>query len=240
MTKKTLKERSRSREKGSPAGDRQPVCGDGNKALRLMSAARYQAEVAKDTGDLILKREAQRMEKEAQQELATGVLKKLSGNEIVPVEKDSADGALLCFRETLDRPSSVNVKASTQRMTLAVELNCLAMAADAADTIDAKNSLEKMLVHQMVACHKLSMDFLAEAQGCIGRRSDITVKLVNTSARLMDTYQRHLTALAKIRGGGQQVVTVHHVNVNEGGQAIVGNVGAGGSQPEGGKGQKRG
>lgn len=50
------------------------------------------------------------------------------------------------------------------------------------------------------------------------------VKVVNAAARLMDTYQRGLATLAKIRKGGRQKVTVEHVRVNAGGQAIVGNV----------------
>ncbi|WP_287120652.1 hypothetical protein [Mesorhizobium sp.] len=37
-----------------------------------------------------------------------------------------------------------------------------------------------------------------------------------------------MEALKKYRTGGQQYVTVKHVTVNEGGQAIVGNVSHGG------------
>jgi hypothetical protein len=33
-----------------------------------------------------------------------------------------------------------------------------------------------------------------------------------------------MEALKRYRSGGEQKVTVHHVSVNEGGQAIVGNV----------------
>ena len=45
--------------------------------------------------------------------------------------------------------------------------------------------------------------------------------LANTAARLMDTYQRAMLTLNRIRSGGRQVVTVQHVRVSEGGQAVI-------------------
>ena len=50
------------------------------------------------------------------------------------------------------------------------------------------------------------------------------------AARLMGLYERQVAALDKHRGRGQQKVTVEHVHVEAGGQAIVGHVEAG---PEG-------
>ena len=49
-----------------------------------------------------------------------------------------------------------------------------------------------------------------------GKRSD--------AARPARTYATQMEALKRYRTGGEQKVTVHHVSVNEGGQAIVGNV----------------
>jgi hypothetical protein len=42
--------------------------------------------------------------------------------------------------------------------------------------------------------------------------------------KLTRTYAMHLEAFKRHRTGGEQKVTVQHVSVNEGGQAIVGNV----------------
>jgi hypothetical protein len=49
----------------------------------------------------------------------------------------------------------------------------------------------------------------------------------------MGMYMRHVDALARHRGSGQPNITVDQVNVESGGQAIVGNmgVGAGGAAP---------
>ncbi|RWD26791.1 MAG: hypothetical protein EOS34_32705 [Mesorhizobium sp.] len=46
--------------------------------------------------------------------------------------------------------------------------------------------------------------------------------------KLTRTFAAQVEALKKYRTGGQQHVTVQHVTVNEGGQAIVGNVSHGG------------
>ena len=50
---------------------------------------------------------------------------------------------------------------------------------------------------------------------------------LSQAERLMGLYTRHLAALDKHRGRGQQNITVRHVNVASGGQAIVGNVDTG-------------
>ena len=46
--------------------------------------------------------------------------------------------------------------------------------------------------------------------------------------KLCRTYSAQMEALRKHRNGGKQTVVVQHVNVNDGGQAIVGNVETGG------------
>ncbi len=52
-----------------------------------------------------------------------------------------------------------------------------------------------------------------------GRRENL-----NQANKLSRTYATLLEALNRHRGKGQQKVTVEHVHVHEGGQAIVGNV----------------
>ncbi len=46
--------------------------------------------------------------------------------------------------------------------------------------------------------------------------------------KLTRSFAAQMEALRKHRNGGKQTVTVQHVKVSEGGQAIVGNVQAGG------------
>jgi hypothetical protein len=47
------------------------------------------------------------------------------------------------------------------------------------------------------------------------------VRLLNAGARLVEVFQKGALALHKIRTGGKQTVVVQHVNVTNGGQAVV-------------------
>ena len=88
-----------------------------------------------------------------------------------------------------------------------------------------------MLVHQLAAAHRMAMKFTADAQDeLIGyknfghrtpHRSIEAARMANVAARLLDTYQRGLLTLDKLRNGGRQMVTVQHVTVADGGKAIV-------------------
>ena len=46
-------------------------------------------------------------------------------------------------------------------------------------------------------------------------------RLANTMARLSSAYQQAFLSLQRIRSGGRQVVTVQHVHVADGGQAVI-------------------
>ncbi len=93
----------------------------------------------------------------------------------------------------------------------------------ALQAIAPTDGLEGMLAAQMVATHEAAMECLRRAmiseQSFEGR--DVNLK---HGAKLMQIYTRQMEALAKHRGRGQQKITVEHVNVHAGGQAIVGNV----------------
>ena len=51
---------------------------------------------------------------------------------------------------------------------------------------------------------------------------------LNAAARLMSVFQDGALTLQKLRTGGSQVVTVQHVSVAPGAQAVIGNVSTGG------------
>jgi hypothetical protein len=50
------------------------------------------------------------------------------------------------------------------------------------------------------------------------------VARASAAARLLRAYATQVEALRRLRNGGSQVVRVEHVHVNEGGQAVIGNV----------------
>ena len=98
--------------------------------------------------------------------------------------------------------------------------------------IAPKDELEGMMAAQLVAAHNAAMECYRRAmigeQSFEGRRENLTQanKLSRTYAALVEALNRH-------RGKGQQKVTVEHVHVHAGGQAVVGMVAAPG-QPGGG------
>lgn len=97
------------------------------------------------------------------------------------------------------------------------------------NSLKPSDGAEGMLAQQMVGTHLAAIDCLRRAahpnQTFEGR--DMSLKHAH---KLMALYARQLETLNKHRGKGQQKVTVEHVNVEKGGQAIVGNVEAGGSR----------
>lgn len=157
-----------------------------------------------------------------------------AGVEAVPSRKD---GSLSGIRETMEDPDMINLDASTTRLELLAETNVLPLGIDVAESIQAKNSVEKMLAHQMATAHVMVMQLLAKIQ-----RAEDTVdisRLTNASARLMTTFQEAIKVLQKMRSGGRQIVTVQHVNVSDGGQAVVsGNIKTGGEISRGGGNEK--
>src|SRR5262249_1972605 len=56
--------------------------------------------------------------------------------------------------DTVAHPDYVTAEASRDRLGLANQAGALSLALDAADTIQAQDSLEKMLVHQMAVLHR--------------------------------------------------------------------------------------
>jgi hypothetical protein len=146
-----------------------------------------------------------------------------AGNEALPqLSEEDENYKTNHIKETLEDPDEVNTTASLMRAFRASDLMILDMALDASEAIQARNSIEKMLAHQMAACHDQAMRLLFKANGITEDMVDIQ-RLVNSSVRLMNTFQQALQTLHKLRTGGRQVVTVRHqhVNVKDGGQAVV-------------------
>lgn len=94
------------------------------------------------------------------------------------------------------------------------------------ESLAPADGAEGMLALQMVATHDAALECLRRAaianQTFEGR--DMALK---HAQKLMTLYTKQLETLNKHRGKGQQKVTVEHVNVQAGGQAIVGTVEAG-------------
>jgi hypothetical protein len=88
--------------------------------------------------------------------------------------------------------------------------------------IAPRDGLEGMLAAQMVAVHNAAMTQLRRAEHVT--TLDGEKQAHGQAVKLLRTFTAQLEALNRYRGKGQQKVTVEHVHVNSGGQAIVGNV----------------
>jgi hypothetical protein len=94
---------------------------------------------------------------------------------------------------------------------------------------DPQDPTELMLATQMVTVHNTAMNLSSNALKD-GQSIEMASFYINSATKLMRTYTTQMEALIKYRNKGKQQITVKHqnVNVNDGGQAIVGDVNQGG------------
>lgn len=100
--------------------------------------------------------------------------------------------------------------------------------------LQPQDEAEAMLAAQMAMVHQAAMHSARRLQHCDTlQQLEAHDRCLN---RLTRTYAAQMDALKRYRSGGQQRMTVEHVHVHEGGQAIVGTVnhgpGGGGAPPK--------
>jgi hypothetical protein len=138
---------------------------------------------------------------------------------------------------TLSNPDQAAIDASIARTDLlfSASPDIVPLAVDAAASVKADNSLEKMLVHQLSLIHMLAMKTGSRALEFENRRGEFgegfkqtdsveLARLAQVAGRLTSTFQDGLLTLQRIGNGGSQTMTIRHVNVHAGGQALIGNV----------------
>ena len=80
--------------------------------------------------------------------------------------------------------------------------------------IEPRDQLEAMLAAQMAAVHVATMTFAR----------DLAPVNISGFNKLTRTFAMQMEALKRYRSGAEQKVTLQHVSVAEGGQAIIGNI----------------
>jgi hypothetical protein len=209
----------------------------------VLAAARIEAEAASRRDDLYEpeKRHAQGLRERVNSPPPVYMQKIGAGRELVPASILGETSRAIELRDTVSDPNYVTVDASRDRLELANQAGCLEEALDAAETIEAQNSLERMLAHQLAASHRSGMRMTEQLNVCLGRMNHgypeereracvQATRLAGAVARMNSSFQTGMLTLYKIRTGGQQVVTVQHVTVANGGQAVVaGRIAGGGA-----------
>ena len=90
------------------------------------------------------------------------------------------------------------------------------------ESIKPRDSIEAMLVAQMVSVHVMAMRSAYRLAGAddIARQDSAARAL----GRLARTFPAQIEALTRYRNKGEPAITVQNVSVGDGGKAIVGNV----------------
>lgn len=83
-----------------------------------------------------------------------------------------------------------------------------------------KDPYKGMLISRLIALHSQYMRFMQSSNGSNDKAIDLNI---NRATKLMRIYNETLETLNRYRRKGEQRVIVQHVNVNNGGQAIVAN-----------------
>jgi hypothetical protein len=207
----------------------------------LLAAARIQAEAEQAHPDAASagRKNAKSIAEQVRTSIPGSLLQFGAGGELVPVvelvpvgtgQEDSISGLV----NTIANPDYVSADASRARLELANRAGILESALDAADTIGAQNSLEKMLAHQLATVHQATMKLARQVNRRIDRLEYMNLghaeadrmtveacRLANTMVRMTAGFQQGLVTLQRLRTGGTQRVLVQHVTVEGGGQAVV-------------------
>jgi hypothetical protein len=88
--------------------------------------------------------------------------------------------------------------------------------------IKPQGVIESMLSTQMIAVYNAAMRSMRNVMTSV--HPQVVDTNIEQSTKLMRTFTAQMQALKQFRTGGQQKMTVEHVHVHSGGQAIVGQV----------------
>ncbi len=197
---------------------------------RILTAERIRSEATqgRDAAGLAHAAACETMARQAVEGAERG-----AGGELLP---PNAFGINREMRNTLDNPDYVAADASRDRLQLAHDAGVLEMAADAADTAQAENSIERMLAHQLASAHHSFMHLSSQLNAAVERmqytaheeareRASIqATRLASAAARMMTAYQSGALTMQRLQSGGRQQMTVQHLyvtKVEDGGQAVV-------------------
>jgi hypothetical protein len=134
------------------------------------------------------------------------------------------------LKNALGTSSNYFVDASLQQLIAAARLPFSGISETAVNAslafiegAEPRDEVECALVIQMACTHTAAMAVLGRLGGGHGPDRSVAT-MASAASRLSRTYATQVEALRRLRNGGSQFVRVEHVYVNEGGQAVIGNV----------------
>ena len=128
-------------------------------------------------------------------------------------------------------PAALAADASLARLSMARDGGVLPLAVEAAQDAGASTATERMLAHQLAAAHQAGMGLMAAAADELhkhrvaahlnpGALAEAT-RSATAGARVLAAFAQGALALDRLRHGNRQTVTVQHVTVADGAQAVV-------------------
>jgi hypothetical protein len=121
-----------------------------------------------------------------------------------------------------EKPDAITTEASLDRIDLVARAKADSLALDLADSVNAKDSTEKLFAHREAVAHSFGMKLIEHAHQQTSPMWG--ARLANVAMRCFEVANDTALKLARLRNGGNQTFEVRYVNVAAGGQAIVGNV----------------
>ncbi len=193
----------------APAGRPKPA----SKAIRIANA-----EAAGEVTEPNAASRATHMP-DAGETLTSGFPRLLSG----PSDSNSAPDPIADAEQANRVEQSLELLSVVQQANPDLRAQSAEAAAYRLIGIDPRDTIEQMMATQMIALHAATMDCARRAAQPNAydetRRQELNLAQKSSRAftQLVDTLDRR-------RRGGEQKMTVEHVHVHAGGQAIVGNV----------------
>src|SRR5438105_1131956 len=150
-------------------------------------------------------------------EMSTGALKGVAGSQI-----DAFNNIVI--EQTVGALWKAQTSEEGREILVAAAITALI-------SVQPRDELEGMLAAQLVATHNAAMECYRRAM-IEGQTFAARSENLNQANKLVRSYATLIEALDRYRGkGGQQHVTVKHVHIHQGGQAIGGTVHPGGGVP---------
>lgn len=190
-------------------------------AITYQKAVHLERRVQEEIPDALMTHTSIKLYSEMAEKELEPIPHEVVAGECLPDLSESGDMDVWSPTRTLMHPNSIHQTASLDRLTLAEATDCQELCIDAADTIGAENSLEKMLAHQMAVCHDQGMRLVAKASKT--RDDIVALKMLNAATRFMEVYQKGFETIHRARRGNRQtfVVKYQQVNVSDGGKAVI-------------------
>ena len=221
------------------------VRNDGARLGRLMRAnvttRRVRAQLVNEQGDhhgaqreshdaAFLERHADRLCDPL--EVVGSPLKEGIGGEVASADPDKPTPYQ---DEVQQAPDLLSAEATEHRLALTGKVSgeALTLGLEVTESIGVRNAIERNLAHQIGAMHTLGMTLAARASSFAADAKPWTseprqqiqsieaARMTRAAARAFEASQRGILVLERLRNGGQQVVTVQSVNVQEGGAAVI-------------------